>query len=94
MVWRKKSRKQSTYRNKVWKYRSRIIRQNTFTPSQFYLFGQKNYFNTTYFHRVVKNFIIQGGNSDESITKKIEKTLANTSFRPNSTTTLNTITEL
>ena len=34
---------------------------------------KKNYFNTTYFHRVVNNFIIQGGNSDESITKKERK---------------------
>ncbi|RXR30561.1 peptidylprolyl isomerase [Flavobacterium piscinae] len=36
---------------------------------------KKNYFNTTYFHRVVKNFIIQGGNSDESITKKDRKNI-------------------
>lgn len=36
---------------------------------------KKNYFNTTYFHRVVNNFIIQGGNSDESITKKERKNI-------------------
>ena len=36
---------------------------------------KKNYFNTTYFHRVVKNFIIQGGNSDESITQKERKNI-------------------
>ncbi len=36
---------------------------------------KKNYFNTTYFHRVVKNFIIQGGSSDESITKKDRKNI-------------------
>lgn len=34
---------------------------------------EKNYFNTTYFHRVVKGFIIQGGNSDEIITQKHRK---------------------
>lgn len=36
---------------------------------------KKKYFNTTYFHRVVKNFIIQGGSSDESITKKDRKSI-------------------
>lgn len=36
---------------------------------------KKNYFNTTYFHRVVKNFIVQGGNSDETITQKERKNI-------------------
>jgi peptidyl-prolyl cis-trans isomerase A (cyclophilin A) len=34
---------------------------------------EKEYFNTTYFHRVVKGFIIQGGNSDEMNTQKHRK---------------------
>lgn len=36
---------------------------------------RNNYFNTTYFHRVVKDFIIQGGNSDEVKTKKSRKAI-------------------
>jgi len=36
---------------------------------------KKKYFNTTFFHRVVKGFIIQGGSSDESITKKERKAI-------------------
>lgn len=38
--------------------------------ANFIYLTKKKYFNTTYFHRVVKNFIIQGGSSDESITQK------------------------
>jgi peptidyl-prolyl cis-trans isomerase A (cyclophilin A) len=34
---------------------------------------KKEYFNTTYFHRVVKDFIIQGGNSDEWETSRARK---------------------
>lgn len=34
---------------------------------------KKKYFNTTYFHRVVKDFIIQGGNSDEWDTSRARK---------------------
>jgi peptidyl-prolyl cis-trans isomerase A (cyclophilin A) len=34
---------------------------------------KKEYFNTTYFHRVVKDFIIQGGNSDEWDTSRARK---------------------
>lgn len=38
---------------------------------------KKNYFNTTFFHRVVKDFIVQGGNSDETITQKDRKAIGN-----------------
>ena len=34
---------------------------------------KKGYFNTTFFNRVVKNFIVQGGNSDETQTQKDRK---------------------
>lgn len=33
------------------------------------------YFKTTYFHRVVENFVIQGGNSDERITKRMRNAI-------------------
>jgi peptidylprolyl isomerase len=36
---------------------------------------KNEYFNTTYFHRVVKDFIIQGGNSDETKTQKSRNAL-------------------
>lgn len=36
---------------------------------------KRNYFNSTFFHRVVKNFVVQGGNSDESLTKKERKSI-------------------
>lgn len=49
---------------------------------------KKNYFNTTYFHRVVKNFIIQGGSSDESITKKDRKNIGNYLIPPEFNNTL------
>ena len=34
---------------------------------------KKAYYNTTFFHRVVKGFVVQGGNSDESKTSKSRK---------------------
>jgi peptidyl-prolyl cis-trans isomerase A (cyclophilin A) len=43
--------------------------------ANFIYLTKKKYFNTTYFHRVVKNFIIQGGSSDESITQKERKAI-------------------
>lgn len=49
---------------------------------------KKNYFNTTYFHRVVKNFIIQGGSSDESITKKDRKNIGKYLIPPEFNNTL------
>lgn len=41
--------------------------------ANFIYLTKRGYFNTTYFHRVVKNFIIQGGNSDEKETGKFKK---------------------
>ncbi|MCM5664305.1 peptidylprolyl isomerase [Galbibacter mesophilus] len=38
--------------------------------ANFIYLTKKNYFNNTYFHRVVKNFIIQGGNTDMTSTAK------------------------
>lgn len=43
--------------------------------ANFIYLTKKKYFNTTYFHRVVRNFIIQGGSSDESITQKERKAI-------------------
>lgn len=49
---------------------------------------KRKYFNTTYFHRVVKNFIIQGGSSDESITKKDRKNIGKYLIPPEFNNTL------
>ncbi|MFN3756367.1 MAG: peptidylprolyl isomerase [Flavobacterium sp.] len=43
--------------------------------ANFIYLTKRGYFNTTYFHRVVKNFIIQGGNSDEKATGKFKKNI-------------------
>lgn len=36
---------------------------------------KKKYFDTTFFHRVVNGFVVQGGNSDEPITGKMRKNI-------------------
>ncbi len=41
--------------------------------ANFIYLTKKGYFNNTQFHRVVKNFIIQGGNSDDLATSKKRK---------------------
>lgn len=56
------------------------IELNKETPihrANFIYLTKKNYFNSTFFHRVVKNFVVQGGNSDESLTKKDRKSIGN-----------------
>jgi peptidylprolyl isomerase len=44
---------------------------------------KQGYFNTTYFHRVVSNFIIQAGSSDNSLTQKARIALGHTYRIPN-----------
>ena len=41
-----------------------------------------NYFNTTVFYRVAKNFVIQGGNSDEMYTQKERRKYGNYLLKP------------
>lgn len=41
-----------------------------------------NYFNTTVFYRVAKNFVIQGGNSDEIYTQKERRKYGNYLLKP------------
>lgn len=45
-----------------------LYRETPYHRSNFIYLTRKKYFDGTYFHRVVKNFIIQGGNSDSRIT--------------------------
>ena len=41
-----------------------------------------NYFNSTVFYRVAKNFVIQGGNSDEIHTQKERRKYGNYLLKP------------
>ena len=41
-----------------------------------------NYFNTTEFYRIARNFVIQGGNSDETYTKKQRRLYGNYRLKP------------
>lgn len=50
-----------------------VIALNENTPyhrANFIYLTKRNYFDGTFFHRVVKDFIIQGGNSDQTSTSK------------------------
>ncbi len=51
-----------------------------------YMVKQK-YFNNTYFHRIVPNFIIQGGNSDNKSTSKKRRIIGRNYFLPSEITT-------
>ena len=45
-----------------------LFEQTPYHRANFIFLTRKKYFNGTYFHRVVKDFIIQGGNSDNTDT--------------------------
>ncbi|MGS2761425.1 peptidylprolyl isomerase [Sinomicrobium sp. M5D2P9] len=47
-----------------------LFRETPYHRSNFIYLTKKGYFDGTYFHRVVKNFIIQGGNSDNRMTSR------------------------
>lgn len=49
-----------------------LYKETPYHRANFIYLTKKGYFNNTYFHRVVKNFIIQGGNSDniETVEKR------------------------
>ena len=54
-------------------YGNFVIELNEKTPyhrANFIYLAKANYFDGTFFHRVVPNFIIQGGNSDQASTSK------------------------
>lgn len=48
----------------------KLYDETPYHRSNFIYLAKKEYFNGTYFHRVVKDFIIQGGNSDNRSTGK------------------------
>lgn len=51
-----------------------LYNETPYHRANFIMLAKRNYFEGTQFHRVVKNFVIQGGNSDGwSIAKKREK---------------------
>jgi len=52
--------------------------------ANFIYLTKKGYFNNTQFHRVVKNFIIQGGNSDDLATSKKRKEIGRYLLPPDS----------
>lgn len=49
----------------------RLYRDTPLHRANFIFLTKKGYFSTTCFHRVVPNFIIQGGNSDHPLTRKM-----------------------
>ncbi|EDP94998.1 peptidylprolyl isomerase [Kordia algicida OT-1] len=51
-----------------------LYNETPYHRANFIMLAKRNYFEGTQFHRVVKNFVIQGGNSDGwSVAKKREK---------------------
>lgn len=64
-----------------------LFNETPINRANFAYLVEKNYFTTTYFHRVVKDFVIQAGNSDlmksSNARKSIGKFLLPPEFHPN-----------
>lgn len=52
-----------------------LFKKTKFHRANFVYLTKKKYFNNTQFYRVITNFMIQGGNSDDRITLKKRKTI-------------------
>ena len=52
-----------------------LFNETPYHRSNFIYLTKKKYFDGTYFHRIVKNFIIQGGNSDSYEISKRRKNI-------------------
>ena len=61
----------------------KLFKDTPLHRANFIYLVKQGYFNTTYFHRVVSNFIIQAGSSDNASTQKHRYTLGHTYRIPN-----------
>ncbi len=52
-----------------------LFKKTKFHRANFIYLTKKKYFNNTQFYRVISNFMIQGGNSDDRVTLKKRKTI-------------------
>tara|TARA_B100000767_G_scaffold112101_1_gene107096 strand:+ start:4544 stop:5176 length:633 start_codon:yes stop_codon:yes gene_type:complete len=52
-----------------------LFKNTKFHRANFVYLAKKKYFNNTQFYRVISNFVIQGGNSDDRITLKKRKAI-------------------
>ena len=60
----------------------RLYEDTPIHRANFIFLTKINYFNTTEIYRVAKNFVIQGGNSDETYTKKQRRLYGNYLIKP------------
>ncbi len=59
-----------------------LFKETPLHRANFLLLTNMGYFNTTCFHRVVKDFIIQAGQSDKKSTLKLRKSIGNYKIPP------------
>ena len=62
-----------------------LFDETPYHRSNFIYLTKKKYFDGTYFHRIVKNFIIQGGNSDSYEISKRRKNIGRYLLPPDTT---------
>jgi len=60
----------------------KLFNETPLHRANFLLLTKKGYFNTSYFHRVVKGFIIQAGQSDKNSTRELRKKIGTYKIPP------------